>query len=257
MKEIKNKLIVRLLIGFVAGMIIGAFIMTGLNELKFLTAGGKMFLINLIGSGIYGAVAIGGTISYEIEDWGLTKATLTHYLITFTAFLTANHFLHWFGNGGLLIAAIIAFTVIYALIWLMEYTIWKRSIEDLNRELSEMKDRKINENYIIKGDSIMADNNMEIREEEMVEATGGKGNAGGTNFPTITGIVFVDPFPTGIMYRGVFEDCQKDGLRVFELSDGIYGVAGADIPDIGVGDQVTVSRIRGYYGWQITGVIDY
>ena len=135
--DIKNRLLIKALAGCCAGMLISVFLCTftssyeDLNDRYFLLA-------QFIGSGIYGAVAMGGSVVYEIESWSVMRATLTHYLTVFVSFLIVNRLLGWF-PGRVVIIAIITGTVVYSLIWLFEYAVWKLQVRELNEELDAIR----------------------------------------------------------------------------------------------------------------------
>ena len=97
--------------------------------------------------------------------------------------------------------------------------------------------------------------NNELNDEMMAQANGGMLEFT-EDVATITGIVMVDPYPDGQMYVGMFEECQRNGYTVYEVSDGRLAVASPYNPEYSIGDQVILNAIRGCYGWEIDGVID-
>ena len=84
---------------------------------------------------------MGSSVVYDIENWSLVKVTVTHYAIAVTAFLTASFVLEWFSGMALLIAIII-FSGAYALVWLIEFFLWKKEIRKMNRDLRVMLDKE-------------------------------------------------------------------------------------------------------------------
>ncbi len=57
----------------------------------------------------------------------------------------------------------------------------------------------------------MADSkNMALNDEAMAQASGGKLEPGQEG-AIIKGIVMVDPYPNGVQYGGVFQDCESKG----------------------------------------------
>ena len=98
---------------------------------------------------------------------------------------------------------------------------------------------------------MMADNkNMALNDEAMAQASGGKLEPGQEG-AIIKGIVMVDPYPNGVQYGGVFQDCESKGYQVYEISGGRFAVADRHLPSYDTGDEVIVNHIRGYYGWEI------
>lgn len=54
------------------------------------------FIIQIVGSALLGVICNGGSVAYEIDSWGLTKATLIHYTVSLGVFILACKLLHWF-----------------------------------------------------------------------------------------------------------------------------------------------------------------
>ncbi len=134
--NIKNKAIFLSMLGFSIGLLIGAVTyVTFAPDGEMLNRGALM--AQLIGSGIYGAIAMGGSVVYEIESWSLLRATVTHYVTTFASFFVVNFLLKWF-DGLTVLIAFLFFTAAYFIIWIIQYTSWKRQIKRINQELSEM-----------------------------------------------------------------------------------------------------------------------
>jgi hypothetical protein len=124
--DIKAKFMFRAILGFAMGLMVDVFLITFTGDSSMFD-NRIMILVQFLCSGLMGVVGMGGTIVYDIEDWGLGRATFTHYIITFITMLTLSEVLGWFPHSVLLIV-FIAFTIIYALIWLFEYFVWKRQI---------------------------------------------------------------------------------------------------------------------------------
>ena len=135
--DLKTKFIIRALLGFSLGMILGAImyvLMVSDNEPV-----DKVFLLmQLFGSGIMGIVGNGGAIVYDFEDWGLGRATFTHYIVTFFTMLSISEILGWFSHDILLIV-FLAFSFVYLIIWGTECFVWKKEIRQMNRQLGLLK----------------------------------------------------------------------------------------------------------------------
>jgi Protein of unknown function (DUF3021). len=131
---LKKKCIILCLIGFVVGIIISLFIGLFCNSPDGVTDY-KVSLIQLIGSGLFGIISMGGSIVYQIENWSLRRATVSHYFITMIAFLVANEVLGWFGRGVILLIVFLAMSVIYLIIWFVEYSLYKRRVDEMNKDL--------------------------------------------------------------------------------------------------------------------------
>ena len=138
MSELKNSFIIRALIGAIMGMLISLFICTFANDLSQLAEHKLYFIVQVIGSGIYGAIPMGGTICYEIEKWSLLKATLIHYCMTMAAFLITNALLGWFSRS-IIIYVLLAMTTGFFMIWFAEYFGWKKTIKRMNQDLAGLR----------------------------------------------------------------------------------------------------------------------
>ena len=125
---------------FLIKLFSGAFISMGISVLismfswgpEYVNSHGIDTLIQLGGSAVYGAIAMGGSIVYDIESLGILKSTAGHYVATFVAFLIANHTLKWFGSGLMLVIILIIMTFIYVVIWLVQYLLWRKEIREIN-----------------------------------------------------------------------------------------------------------------------------
>lgn len=137
MKEVKTKMIILSLLGAVIGLLIPPLIhLFGGYSMEWITDG-RLFFLQVIGSGLFGALSMGGSAVYDIESWGLLKATLIHYFVTLGAFILASFLLQWF-SLDVILYAVAAFTVIYFIIWIIQYSIYKKEVKKMNRDLQEM-----------------------------------------------------------------------------------------------------------------------
>ncbi len=92
---------------------------------------------------LFGAAAMGGQVVYEIEDWGLTRATLTHFAITLGGFCLLWYLLGLFRPGDLVFWIILAsYVAAYFIIWLIQFLSYKRQIRQMNKELQKWKSRQ-------------------------------------------------------------------------------------------------------------------
>ena len=148
----KKKILIRSVIGFLLGMVIG-------NLIVFLLSGGIFpwasdYLVSRFGSlpaamvlqtlfsGLQGAVPMGGTVVYEMEDWSLFRVTGIHYLMTMGSFLLISYVMGWCRDIRTYLIIIGIMTIAYILIWLIMYIIYRRQVQELN-ELLEQKRRSL------------------------------------------------------------------------------------------------------------------
>ena len=81
-----------------------------------------------------GMLAMGGSTVYDIESWSLRKSTLVHYFLALGSFLICCFLLKWFPLDWM-IPVLLVYTLIYFLIWLTQWLLWKREIKRMNQEL--------------------------------------------------------------------------------------------------------------------------
>lgn len=89
--------------------------------------------LNLVLSGIFGALCMGGTVFYEIEDWSLAKATFLHYLLVIACFPPLAWFLRWFTKPTDILIMTGIQTVAFFLIWLIMYLRCRAEVKELNK----------------------------------------------------------------------------------------------------------------------------
>lgn len=138
MKQLKDKLLLRALFGAVIAMLICAAICAFGGNGEDLVARPAWFFLQFVGAAIFGAVANGSAVIYEIESWSILKVTVTHYFIAMGAFMITSLLLRWFGIQELLIV-FAAMTGAYVLIWLVNYFIGKREVRSMNEGLRMMR----------------------------------------------------------------------------------------------------------------------
>ena len=139
--DIKKSFLIKLLSGCLIGVYIPVVIVLCAEGPQYIDSHGLEMLRQIVGSMIYGGIAMGSSVFYEIESWGIVRATSSHYLLTMSSFLVANYVLGWFGTGVVLIITFVCMTVAYIIIWLIQYITYKRQIREINKEL-EMLRRK-------------------------------------------------------------------------------------------------------------------
>jgi hypothetical protein len=135
--ELKSKFIIKSLLGFIIGLFVGIFFCFFNAENDF----GKEFIVHLVMSGVLGLLAMGGSVVYDIESWGLLKATVSHYVLVMFDFTVVAILLKWYTRVSDIIITIVIMTILYAMIWVFEYLVWKRTIREMNAELRKMQER--------------------------------------------------------------------------------------------------------------------
>ncbi len=135
--EVKTKFIIKSLLGFIIGLFVGLFF----RFLNAQTDYGEAFILHLVMSGILGLLAMGGSVVYDIESWGLLKATVSHYVLVIFDYTVVAVLLKWYTRISDFLISIVIMTVLYAMIWLFESIMWKKTIGEMNAELKKMQER--------------------------------------------------------------------------------------------------------------------
>ena len=133
-------------IGFLLGMITGNLIAwftagTLVNARLAAWTGSDAAAVSLqtLISGLFGSIAMGGTVVYEIERWSLTACSVTHYLMIEISYVVIALLLGWVESPkGLLIMLAIQLMV-YVIIWLIMYWRYQAQVRELNELLKKNK----------------------------------------------------------------------------------------------------------------------
>lgn len=137
-KLVKNAMILAL-IGFVCGTLI--------SVIMFIIGGGRDFIGNtlvLLLGGIFGAIPMGLAVVYDIESWSIAKATIVHFVATFSGFFALAYLQGWLKPGDLFFWLWTTLWVFaYFIIWLVQYLAYHRKISRMNDELKKIHSRKI------------------------------------------------------------------------------------------------------------------
>ncbi len=142
-------------IGVITGVMITAFSATmeyndgnlWLCSREFIESVGNplvAFTIQAIMSGVYGIFSVGGMMIYQIEEWGLMKCTVIHYLIIMGGYFLLAFSMRWFGPSDIvtIIYMSISMTIGFFIIWLINFLKAKKVLKELNMELKEFKAMK-------------------------------------------------------------------------------------------------------------------
>jgi len=122
-----------------AGFVLGVLICIGFMLARS-SEGLKAAFPNLVISGIYGAVAMGSSIVYDVEKWSIARATATHFLLVFALYFLLVFSMGWFSLSDPVFWIVAGAMVAgYILIWLLQYLSYKRQIREMNDELKKLK----------------------------------------------------------------------------------------------------------------------
>lgn len=161
--DLKNKFITKASMGFSLGIFIGIFITavtatlsahdgsiyiynTALAERigNFLLS----FCIELLCYGLLGVVGMGGTVlTYENDRISLFAATVLHFVMVVIVFSAIGFYLEWIVPEEILVNVIFygCFIAAYVMIWLIQSSIYKKEIKDINSKIQMIKDSDMGE----------------------------------------------------------------------------------------------------------------
>lgn len=141
-------------IGILAGMVVGVSIVI---VISFADGGGSLvmpsmllektgseagaLLAQMLVSGVYGAIPMGGAIVYEFDSWGLLKQAVVHYVNYTAAFLLIGSLVGWVETPLEMALMAGVFLVGHCIIWLVMYARFKAATDELNELLQEAKQR--------------------------------------------------------------------------------------------------------------------
>lgn len=129
------------LLGYIAGCLIGLCFALQSGSFNIADA-----LPQILLGGIPGAIAMGTTVVYDIEEWSLLRATVTHFLIVTGVMLLACFVLKWFDPWSTAFWIMLAAVVVgYFIVWLIIYGSYKKQVQKLNKLLKENQEAKEND----------------------------------------------------------------------------------------------------------------
>lgn len=83
--------------------------------------------------GIMGSIFAMSSIIWEIEDWSLAKQSGIYFIIIAVVLLPISYYANWMEHT---IAGFLSYTclfvVIFAVIWLIQYLRWKRTVKKIS-----------------------------------------------------------------------------------------------------------------------------
>lgn len=90
------------------------------------------FLLQSLIYALDGAVCMGGMVLYDIDEWSLLRATLTHYVIVVLAYLLMSLLLCFSNSVWETLIILGIMTVIFFIIWLIIYLVYRKQVKELN-----------------------------------------------------------------------------------------------------------------------------
>ena len=139
-RRIKNALILSG-VGFVLGILIGVMISFFDGSLAQGISRRDVFMLFV--GGIQGAIPMGLTVVYDIEDWSILRSTVTHFIPTMLVFYACSFYMGWlkFGTVGFVIATVCMIAAYY-IIWMTQYLIYLKKVKTMNAKIREFRKKK-------------------------------------------------------------------------------------------------------------------
>lgn len=97
-------------------------------------------VIQALCSLLYGASWGGASVIWNMQEWSLLRMSVTHLAVSSVFSFPIAYVMHWMPHNvkGILIYFAI-FIAIYAVIWLSQYASIKKKIEQLNKQVMNIK----------------------------------------------------------------------------------------------------------------------
>ncbi len=141
MNRLLKKTVLQAVIGFVLGIFVGiGFLFIG-DGMDYTQHGPGLFALYLLLSGALGAVGVGGTTIYSLEDWSLLRCTAVHCALTLSAYCAVGGTLGWLDlSSPESLIMLLLYGIAYLIIWLIMYLIYQRKIHQINEALKKWKE---------------------------------------------------------------------------------------------------------------------
>lgn len=151
----KKKILLRGILGFPIGITIGYAItilvslgwangnyvpcvpeLTGAVGSEIRAVALQALLCGLLGSGF-----AAGSVIWEIEKWSLTKQSGIYFLLISVIMLPVAWFSYWMEHSiGGFFSYFGIFLLIFAIIWVFQFTLGKRNVKKMNENLHHVKE---------------------------------------------------------------------------------------------------------------------
>lgn len=155
-KTVISLIYVGFTLGFILGVVLTTIITTKaiadgslhLCTTGFLDAIGNplsAFLIHSFVCGALGTIMFLSALIYEIDNWGLLRATAVHFSVNVSCFYLTAFFLRWFSTSQTkaICTSFIMFVVMYSCIWFFQYLSCKSQVNEINQKLTIKRSTEI------------------------------------------------------------------------------------------------------------------
>jgi positive regulator of sigma E activity len=156
--ELKTKFALRFAIGFSIGMLVDAIISSVITT-NIMNDGTtyfcnpevtKMFgneilgyILQFIIAGLHGAICLGGTVVFDIEEWSVLRATATHFIITAVSFTITATILKWWSFDSFIENLIFVGIILlmYVFIWCIQYVSYKVEVKRIEKDMKDFQNK--------------------------------------------------------------------------------------------------------------------
>ncbi len=141
MTDIKKKLLLRFLIGFCAGMIIGGVIWMVSKPYASQMEEETPWRIawELICCGLYGSASVCAMILYKLDSISRVFATAIHFFVVMAGLFLLGLAMGWEFDTAIIRYIFISYILIFILSWIIMYMVGKNRIRKMNRDLQQWK----------------------------------------------------------------------------------------------------------------------
>lgn len=95
-------------------------------------------------SGLLGSTFSAASLIWEIDKWSMAKQTGLYFMITALVMMPLAYLAKWVEPTFIgMLAYFGSFTIVFIIVWLIQYTIWKNKINKMNQGI-KMKREKNN-----------------------------------------------------------------------------------------------------------------
>jgi hypothetical protein len=149
-----KKTIMRGALGFPLGICIGYVITIGISVVVATGTyypcvpalarelGGELaaVIFQAVLTGVLGSAFAAASVIWEVEKWSIAKQTGLYFLVASAAMFPISYFAGWMERSftGFLVYFGI-FITIFAVMWIMQYLVWKNKIKRINEGIKEKK----------------------------------------------------------------------------------------------------------------------
>lgn len=141
MKDVIKKALFLSALGCVLGVALGLalWVIADPNALTE-EEGIRSLITYLVVSGVYGALAMGASVVYDIVRRSIATATAVHFLVTLSGFYALGMIEGWMKFGDIIFYIMtVSFIVVYFVIWFIQYMAFRQKVNEMNEYLNKLK----------------------------------------------------------------------------------------------------------------------